>query len=111
MAKVGPSKQGKACSFSRAGAAWQPLQQPTMKLNHLLLGTLVMASFALSGCQSSQQAQDPFDVALGMMSMSMMTETAPSDATMQSFARAITPPQPVINQTIVQEVPKQGGGQ
>ena len=73
-----------------------------------------MACLFLSGCQSGPQAQDPFDVALGMMSMSMMTEQAPSDATMQSFARAITPPvqpQPVINQTIVQEVPKQGGGQ
>lgn len=82
-----------------------------MKLNKLLLGALLWVPLLLSGCQSVPQAQDPFDVALGMMSMSLMTEQAPSDATMQSFARAITPPQPVINQTLVQEAPKQGGVQ
>lgn len=71
---------------------------------------MVACLFLFPSCQSGPQ--DPFDVALGMAALGIMNDQAPSDSTMQSFAKAVTPPAaPVINQTIVQEVPKQGGGQ
>jgi hypothetical protein len=82
-----------------------------MKLSTILQrGALFAVPLLLcTSCQSGPQAQDPFDVALGMMSMSMMTEQAPSDATMEAFAKAVTPS--VVQQTIVHEAPKsQPGG-
>jgi hypothetical protein len=63
----------------------------------------------LCSCGTTPQAQDPFDVALGMATLGIMQDVAPSDATMQSFSRAVAPP--VVQQTIVQETVKQGGGQ
>lgn len=59
----------------------------------------------LSGCASAPQAQDPFDVALGMATLGIMNDQPPTDAAMQSFSRAVAPP--VVQQTIIQESPKQ----
>lgn len=63
-------------------------------------------ALSLSGCATTPQAQDPFDVALGMAALGIMNNQPPSDATMQSFSRAVTPPV-VQTTTIVQEAPKQ----
>lgn len=88
--------------------------KPAMRLYPTpLQGLLAMASLCLiPSCTTGPTAPDPFDVAIGMAAASMMTEQAPSDATMQAFAEAIKPPT-VIQQTVVQEAPKSqpGGGQ
>jgi hypothetical protein len=83
---------------------------PMRQITRILLVTAAL--FGCSNCASGPQAQDPFDVALGMAAAAMMAEQAPSDATMRAFTEAIKPPT-VIQQTVVQQPvqPQQGGGQ
>jgi hypothetical protein len=75
-----------------------------MRLLSLLL------ALGLTGCAATNQGQDPFDVALGMAAAQIMSpEGTDPDLVNRAFAAAIAPP--VVNQTIVQQAPKQGGGQ
>lgn len=79
------------------------------KTTRLIFGLATL--IGCTSCSTNPQAQDPFDVALGMAALGIMQEQTPSDATMEAFSKAVAPP--VVQQTIVQEAPKtqQGGGQ
>lgn len=75
-----------------------------------LLPLLIALGF--TGCASTNQGNDPFDVALGMAAAQIMApEGTDPDLINRAFATAIAPP--VVNQTIVQQAPKTqpGGGQ